>query len=253
MVSLHIRSFYYNMKIKYKCKFCNKECIKLSGLVIHEKTCKLNPNRQLLTNHVCNWPRKKAKEDGWICRGCLKTYRIRRDLFEHQKECFSYKELLKNEAKERGKNFSKKFTGSKILSHPHTDEHKQKMREIAIKRHLGGWHTSKTIKYNGINLDSEYEYKVATELDKNNIKWERPYYLLWEDCSGKQHRYYPDFYLPEYNIYLDPKNDYLINNKSKRFGITDVEKIEKVQEQNNVKILILDKDNLTWQCIKEKR
>ena len=50
------------MKIKYKCKFCNKECIKLSGLVIHEKTCKLNPNRQLLTNHVCNWPRKKLKK-----------------------------------------------------------------------------------------------------------------------------------------------------------------------------------------------
>ena len=64
--------------------------------------------------------------------------------------------------------------------------------------------------------------------------------------------YYPDFYLPEYNVYLDPKNDYLINNKSKRFGITDVEKIEKVEQQNGIKIILLDKDNLTWENIKEK-
>ena len=48
------------------------------------------------------------------------------------------------------------------------------------------------------------------------------------------------------------KNDYLINNKSKRFGINDFEKIEKVEQQNGIKIIILDKDNLTWESIKEK-
>lgn len=117
---------------------------------------------------------------------------------------------------------------------------------------MGGWHTSKTIEYNGIKLDSQYEFIVANELDINSIKWERPTYFLWEDSNGLTHRYYPDFYLPEYNVYLDPKNDYLINNVSARFGITDVEKIEKVQQQNNVRIIILDKNNLTWQCIKEK-
>ena len=75
---------------------------------------------------------------------------------------------------------------------------------------------------------------------------------MWEDSNGLKHRYYPDFYLPDYNVYLDPKNDYLINNKSKRFGITDVEKIKLVENQNKIRIIILDKENLTWESIKEK-
>lgn|GEM_PF-4043125 len=41
-------------------------------------------------------------------------------------------------------------------------------------------------------------------------------------------------------------NDYLINNINPRFGIKDVEKIKFVEIQNNVKIFILDKDNLSW-------
>lgn len=76
--------------------------------------------------------------------------------------------------------------------------------------------------------------------------------FIWEDTKGIKHRYYPDFYLPEYDVYLDPKNDYLINNKTKKFGITDVEKIAIVQQQNGIRIIILDKNNLTWESIKEK-
>ena len=42
------------------------------------------------------------------------------------------------------------------------------------------------------------------------VEWERPIPLNWMDSEGVKHRYYPDFYLPEYNIYLDPKNSYLM-------------------------------------------
>lgn len=103
---------------------------------------------------------------------------------------------------------------------------------------------------NGVKLDSRYELEVAKSLDENSIEWTRPNYLIWQDDSGRKHRYYPDFYLPKYNVYLDPKNDFLINCATKRFCITDVEKISKVSEQNNVKIVILDKNNLNWQNIK---
>ena len=126
------------------------------------------------------------------------------------------------------------------------------MREIAFQRELGGWHTSKTVEYKGVKLDSKYEYEVAKNLDENQIGWKRPSYLIWEDDDGIKHRYYPDFYLTEFNVYLDPKNDYLINSKSKRFGITDFDKISKVQQQNGVKIIILDKNHLTWNSIKER-
>lgn len=76
-------------------------------------------------------------------------------------------------------------------------------------------------------------------------------YFIWKNENGIEHRYYPDFYLPEYNVYLDPKNDYLINNKSVRFGITDTKKIKLVCEQNEIRIVILDKNNLSWEKIKE--
>lgn len=218
------------METDYICKFCGKLCKNANSLRNHERLCKANPDRQ---------------ESSWV-------------MFNHKRGAWN--KGLTKETDERvrkyGKTFSERYSGTdegkRILSHPHTEEHKQKMRELAIQRHLGGWHTSKTIEYKGIKLDSQYEFEVAKELDENQVKWQRPTYFLWEDINGVKHRYYPDFYLPEYNVYLDPKNDYLINNKSKRFGITDVEKIEKVERQNGIRIILLDKDNLTWEHIKEK-
>ena len=61
--------------------------------------------------------------------------------------------------------------------------------------------------YNGFTFDSKWEVELAQFLDKNNIKWVQPKSaILWLDNTNKQHRYYPDFYLPTFNIYLDPKN-----------------------------------------------
>lgn len=223
--------------------------------------------------------------NNWLCPFCQNIFRTRKLLYEHKKQCdlnknkitqkyiidengkrklapgsYAWNKGLTNESdervKKRSETFSKRYKGTdegkRIFSHPQSEEHKQKMREIATERHWGGWHTSKSIEFNGINLDSSYEFEVANQLNENKIKWERPTYFIWEDDNGIKHRYYPDFYLPEYNVYLDPKNDYLINNKSKKFGITDVEKIMKVEQQNGIRIIILDKDNLTWENIKQK-
>ena len=71
--------------------------------------------------------------------------------------------------------------------------------------------------YNGNTFDSGYEVKIAKWLDSNNIKWSKVYEpILWMDIKGKQHRYYPDFYLPDYNLYLDPKNPYCIKQQKEK-------------------------------------
>lgn len=85
-------------------------------------------------------------------------------------------------------------------------------------------------------LESSYEYKVACVLDANNVNWIRPIYLPY----GTK-KYYADFYLIDYDIYLDPKNDYLIQK--------DQDKINKVIAEHNVKIFVLDKNQLTWESI----
>lgn len=58
-----------------------------------------------------------------------------------------------------------------------------------------------------IMLDSSWEEALAKRLDDLNIKWERPEVpVKWIDSAGKSHHYFPDFYLVEYDLFLDPKN-----------------------------------------------
>lgn len=135
--------------------------------------------------------------------------------------------------------------------HPQDLATREKIRKYAIKNGLGGFNMRRGISYNGIKLDSSYELEVAKELDNNNVLWKRcsrfPY--TWTD--GGTHYYTPDFYLPEYDVYLDPKNDFLIEYINPGTGINDVDKIRAVENQNNIRVIILDRNHLTWNSIKE--
>lgn len=79
-----------------------------------------------------------------------------------------------NRLKKSSKTWKKRYKDGvyKSFSHKHSQEFKNKMREIAIKRNLGGITQSRWIKYKGKKLGSKYELKVAESLDKNNIKWD---------------------------------------------------------------------------------
>ena len=80
--------------------------------------------------------------------------------------------------------------------------------------------------YNGIEMDSNWEVDLAIFLDKLNIKWIRPKYIEWLDSNDKVRKYFPDFYLSDYQIYLDPKNPILIEKQK--------EKLEIVSKQINL-------------------
>jgi hypothetical protein len=87
----------------------------------------------------------------------------------------------------------------------HTPESKEKMSRSALAsphRRL----RRKMIEYNGVWLDSSWEVTLAKRLDELKIIWTRPAPLPWTDNEGKVRNYFADFYLPEYNLYLDPKN-----------------------------------------------
>ncbi len=93
-------------------------------------------------------------------------------------------------------------------------------------------------------LDSSWEVEIAKLLDKNRVNWLRPKYLPYKDENGVNRKYYGDFYLNDYDVYLDPKNSYLIGK--------DRDKIERVKVQNDVKIFILTREELSWNIIKNK-
>lgn len=183
-------------EITFICPHCHKTLTVLSqNKANHIRWCKDNPNRQhylkkldrLHNNNISHIPWNKGltvETDSRVAVG-------------HQKLMARYK--------------SGELKGSWNGRH-HTEETKKQMSNSA----LNSPHQricKKTLPYTKkdgtvVNLDSSYERFVAEWLDKHNIEWTRPDPLNWIDSNGIVHHYFPDFYIPSKNIYLDPKNEY---------------------------------------------
>lgn len=214
------------------CKHCDKQCKNLNSLHQHEIRCPSNPNRiPSVSKGICNIPLEKR---GWS-KGLTKDTDER--VNNISKGVNSYLET--HEASFKGKH--------------HTEETRKFLSENASKNNFQShWGTRKSYVYNGEVFTSSFEVDVVRDLDKNNIKWEKPDYGIFKyvDCNNKQHTYTPDIYLPDFDVYLDPKNDFLIENKNPALGYKDCDKIKWVSEQNNVRIIILNKNQLSWEVIK---
>ena len=78
----------------------------------------------------------------------------------------------------------------------------------------GGYHKNSTIKhrstYNGFQMDSGAERIFAILLDENNVKWIKNTTQFFEyiNKKGKRSKYYPDFYLPELNQWIEIKGKF---------------------------------------------
>lgn len=186
------------------CKFCQKECKNLNSLSNHQRLCPSNTDRLYVSHTTGIIPWNK----GLI--GDTRCSRI-------------------------GK-----------VGVPHTEETKQLLSAIAKERGLGGYQPnagrSKKFKVNDsfgkeVCLQSTYELRCSEILNELGIDWIRPTSLKYDSRN-----YFADFYLPAYDLYLDPKNSYKAS--------LDKEKIEKVIEQNNVKVVILLEKDLTLDFIK---
>ena len=193
------------------CTYCSKECFSKNSFINHERCCPKNINRNYINGMTGKVSHKKGKTketDPSILQASLK-----------------YKEGI---------------SAGRIIPHrtPHTQETKEKISEIMQNKMQNRYTASKRILYKGIRFESSWEYELACDLDNNKILWNRPSPLLYKDNTGQTRRYYPDFFLPDYNIYLDPKNDYVKK--------LDETKIKNVQEQNNVTVFLLGKSQLKW-------
>lgn len=130
--------------------------------------------------------------------------------------------------KNKGKKFPNKYS----------IETRAKFSENAKRTGLGGYrpHPNKGQFYKETWFDSRWEVKVAQSLDQNNIRWIRPKIgFVWNEAGNK---YYPDFFLPEFDVYLDPKNPYLM--------IKDAVKLENASRINNISVIPLSEDQLNW-------
>lgn len=117
-----------------------------------------------------------------------------------------------------------------------SENHKRKLRELAIARGFGGKRNSHNVVYKGVTLESSYELRFAQLLDNLGVNWVRPSPLCWVDTEGRMRKYFPDFEIVEPLIYVDTKNDYLIKK--------DRSKLVAVSQQNAVVISLLSNEKL---------
>lgn len=82
-------------------------------------------------------------------------------------------------------------------------------------------------------MDSTWEVAMAERLDHLKISWDRREDMKLEYYSkkGRKRNYIPDFYLPEYDTYIEVKGYWT---DSARY------KMQSVSEVNDVKIVILE-------------
>lgn len=224
--------------IIFKCSFCEKIYKRISDQHQHEKWCKENPNHLI--------KKSPAKSEKWLA--AMQT-RKHANQYTKAKELGLDKPIVSKDTREK---LSKASKGRK-----HSEISKQKisesMRELIQNgnREYSFLHR-KTYEFEGERLDSSYELLVAQELREHNIKFDiHPKGLNYIGDDGKIRTYFPDFYLKDYDVYLDPKNDFLLSEQYKYHNLTTKEKIMRVQDYNNISVIVLDKHSLTFDKIME--
>lgn len=169
---------------KYICKYYNREFNSLRSLHYHENRCLKNPNRKCRTA----WNKGLTKQN---------DPRV-------AKYANTYKENYKNG----------KF---KIWSDGLTKENSSKINKLSIKVKetvdkkiiKNSWHTSfskaRTQIYKGIKMMGNWEVEFAKLLDERDIKWIYTNNKFDYVYENEIHKYNPDFYLPEFDTYIEIK------------------------------------------------
>jgi hypothetical protein len=239
----------HKLQIK-QCQYCSKDIS--CNLQRHENACSLNPNNFKKCLNCKNMVKKQNKFCSSVCSAsfnnkkrtvktkisnCLECNVILTSTINEKKFCQNCLRKRHNTYNVKNKNkikctcvvcfkefnyFTKKKTCSKgcfsKLLHINSTNNPNCGGETNYKRYT----------YKNISFDSSWEIEIAKFLDKKNIVWERSrkHLLHWYDSTNTKRRYYPDFYLPKYNLYIDTKNPY----KQK----LDTEKIQYLQKHYSI-------------------
>ena len=179
------------------CKHCNQtfnlEGLNKGWMANHSRWCLENPKRK---DYVVQLEKNRSNIDS-------NSIELMKDGIKRAWEKGSYNNV----------DFGASFRGK-----THTIESRERMSigsSASNHRRL----RKGTILYKDILLDSSWELALAIRLDELNIKWSRPEPIKWIDIDGKERNYFPDFYLDDYNLYLDPKNTQAFKVQKKKIDI----------------------------------
>lgn len=187
------------------CKHCSIEydLTSTSAKANHTRWCDKNPKLDLYKQNtsIAVEAMRLAKERSGIYNQFLKAKESGEEL------------LVRQETRLK---LSKSSKGRR-----HTHQTKEVIREKALKSNHRRIRksTRRYIKKDGsiVLLDSSWEEALAIRLDKLGVIWTRPDPVKYIGADGLTHNYFPDFYLPDHDLYLDPKNPVVYNQSIRKF------------------------------------
>lgn len=247
----------------FKCEQCGKEH---DGSYASGRFCSKHcaqRNIALRVDHVALGLKRKGKSQNheaaraiygrWKCDICNEIFNTRAMLMQHKhisqhKLTCKGRTLSKEHKQKIRQSILNAVKEGRITGHAKTQEKETikciRQRNAALNRTTPSVckRTEPYLRLDGtiVNLDSSYERTLAKLFDEHKIKWIRPKPLIWIDKENIQHHYFPDFYLEDYDVYLDPKNDYCFKVQKEKIDYV------KIHYSN---CYFLTKDQLTWEFI----
>jgi hypothetical protein len=146
------------------------------------------------------------------CKFCIKELKNNSALVLHERYCLDNpnRRLEGYKHSEETKRKLSKITKRQFEDPKYRAKFSERMIQ-AVKDHPESYSTKnvsgrcKNYIYKGHTLKGKWELITAMWLDSLNVLWERdikPFPYFWD---GKWRNYFPDFYLPEYKIYIEVK------------------------------------------------
>lgn len=187
----------YKLEIYMKCKFCSKEIKNVGGLAVHEKYgCEFNPNRIIRNSNFVEYNKK------------VKTGEIEKKFTnQHTKGKLTGKEYVVSDVTRMKISYASR---NQQWTEQRKQNHSERMMQV-VKDNPQSYSAknicgrTKKIEYNGFYLTGKWEYDVARYFDKNGISWTNKVSPFEYEWKNKIRNYFPDFYLFDFDLYIEVK------------------------------------------------
>ena len=173
------------------CQFCSKACKNKNSQVNHQRLCKSNPNRQS-THFQTEYNKTRKPTNQFIKAEELGLEKPKLTEEQRQKISAANKNYVWTEERKLIHSIAMKQA---VLENPESYTKSNRGRVRHIKKY-------------GLTFDGSWELKFYEWCLSKNIKIIDNKEFFDYIFKGKSHLYNPDFYLPEYDIFVEVKGYY---------------------------------------------
>ena len=187
-----------------KCNYCGKEILNAGSLVVHEKYyCKSNPLIKHKKSNFTNY--NKQLRSGEIQKEFANQY--------VKAKLTGIPYVMSEETRRKISKKSKQqvWDDDKKLRHSASMKNAVINHPLSYSAHNVCGRTKK-IDYNGVRLTGTWELEVAKFFDRKGIIWTnviKPFQYVWSQYVWENgvRNYFPDFYLSDYDLYIEVKGN----------------------------------------------